>query len=169
MQVSEWRIGVPGAEVPWRSDRFRELATAFIDSFRPRFGSGCLVWHATRGFDGEPPSADDLAALQLVVTFCLLDANDSIDRADPNSGHYLATTENGLLVAQPIDVEQGFITHVGGGLLREVFGDADLARSRSPKPEHGDRRNRSMAITETGHGDRRNRSDRSLRSVGPIA
>lgn len=133
IQVSEWRIGVPGAGVPWRSDRFRELATAFTASFGPRFGSGCLVWHVTRGFDGEPPSADDLAALQLVVTFCLLDANDSVDRADPNSGHYLATSENGLLVAQPIDVEQGFITHVGGGSLRKVY-DGGYRIGEAPIP-----------------------------------
>jgi transposase-like protein len=40
---------------------------------------------------------------------------------------------------------------------------------RSPKPEHGDHRKRSMAITENGHGDRRNRSDRSPKTAMAIA
>ncbi|MCC7061552.1 MAG: hypothetical protein IT456_02040, partial [Planctomycetes bacterium] len=119
--ISQWRIGVPGPNVPWRDDRFRRLSLAFVDTFTPRFGAGCLVWRVQGGFDGAMPSEDDLAALQLAVTFCLLDANDSIDRSDPNGGHYLSTTENGLLVVQPIDVAQGFITQVGGGLLRKVL------------------------------------------------
>jgi predicted MFS family arabinose efflux permease len=70
-----------------------------------------------------------------------------------------------LLSAPPFSYSASRIGLVG---LAGLAG-ARYARSRSPKTLDGDRRKRSMAITENGHRDRRKRASRSPKSVRPIA
>lgn len=130
--LGPWRLGPLRNGFPWRSEGFRSLATALIESWVKEHGPGAILWHVDRGIDGVPPNTGDWLAIELSVTFALLDRNDSV-RRDANAGHLLGTAENGRVVVQPIDVKQGFITHGSGGFLRSVL-DGGHRIGEAPPP-----------------------------------
>ena len=121
LHLGDWCIGTPGADVPWRSARFKELVHAHVASFaKEGFKDGAWMWHHARGFDGSMPEPEVWAALRATMCFVALDVNDHV-RDDPNAGHYFATSENAELYTQPIDEEKAYITHQEGGLLKHVL------------------------------------------------
>jgi hypothetical protein len=63
-----------------------------------------------------------------------------------------ATTTDVLVVAYQLD--PGTIEYPYAYAYYPAMPVAKFTRSRSPKPDHRDHRNRRMAITETGHRDR---------------
>lgn len=121
LRLGDWCIGAPGTDVPWRSDRFKELALAHVASFaKEGFKDGAWMWHHAHGFDGSTPTPEIWAAIRATVCFVALDANDHV-RDNPNAAHYLVTSENAELYTQPIDEEKAYITHQEGGLLKHVL------------------------------------------------
>lgn len=136
LDLGEWLVGTPPAEVTWRSPRFKELSETLFASFaKVGFGERSLLWHRDRGFDGQLPPDNIIRAIQAGVRFAVLDANDDV-RGDPNAGYYLATTENAELYLQPIDEEDGGITHRRGGLLRNVLtGGLKIGQEPLPLPD----------------------------------
>lgn len=129
--VGEWMAGAPPADTPWRSARFKELAETHIASFSALgFTSGAMLWHGQRGFDGTPPSPQEFGAIQAAVSFAAFDANDHLPGW--RKGDCLATTENTELHVQPIDEQEGLITHVEGGALRSTWIGGWKIGERSP-------------------------------------
>lgn len=121
LELGEWVVGEPPADTRWAPGRFRELSETLIRSFETRgFADGALLWHRDRGFDGSRPTNEDIAGIRAAVTFAALDANDRLE-GNLNKGHYLATTENADLFLQPIDEEDGGITHKRGGALKALL------------------------------------------------
>jgi hypothetical protein len=121
LQLGDWRIGRPEADVIWRSSRFKELALTHLKAFaKEGFKDGAMMWHRERGFDGSMPEPHVWSAIQAAVCFATLDANDHV-RNELNAGHYVTTSENAELFTQPIDEERAFITHQRGGRLKNVL------------------------------------------------
>lgn len=121
IRLGDWCIGKPSEQVQWRSQRFKELALAYVAAFINKgFKDGALMWHYQRGFDGSMPEPQVWSAIRATMCFIMLDANDQV-RTDPNAGHYMTTSENAELYTQPIDEKKEYITHRRGGLLREVM------------------------------------------------
>ncbi len=138
LDFGEWLVGHPTYEVAWRPDPFRARAQALRASFSSQtrsFREGAVLWHRDRGVDGTAPSADALRSIHAATTFAMLNANDHVVKG-PNAGHFLATTENAALYVQPIDEDRGWITHRGGGLLREVLsGGWKIGEQPPPLPD----------------------------------
>ena len=136
LDLGEWLVGTPPKGIAWHSDRFRDLVGELLQSFtRAGFRNGAMLWHRDRGLDGQPPSEDASRAIMAATRFAVLDANDRLGR-DPNIGHLLATAENGELILQPIDEENGDVTHVrSGGLKRILSAGWKLGEAPIPLPE----------------------------------
>jgi len=136
LELGEWIAGTPPPETLWAPGRFRELSETLIRSFEKRgFKGGALLWHRERGFDGSLPSDEEITAIRAAVTFAVLDANDRLE-GDLNKGHYLATTENADLFLQPVDEEDGGVTHVrGGALKRTLVGGLKIGGEPPPLPD----------------------------------
>jgi hypothetical protein len=135
LDLGDWLVGLPSPDVPWRTDRLRELTQTLMASFSDSgFDNGALVWHRERGFDGTLPPDEARAAIAAAVGFAVLDTNDRLD--DLNKGHFLATTENAALYFQPIDEETGDVAHVRSGALKEIvsFGHK-IGQGPLPLPE----------------------------------
>ena len=127
LELGEWMVGTPPDEVAWHSSRFKELVSTLLTSFAQndsgeRFIGGALLWRKPSGFDGEPPTREEFSAIQAAVRFAALGCNDLLRRDDPNSAHHVVTSENAALHVQPIDLENGYITHVREGFLKRVLG-----------------------------------------------
>jgi hypothetical protein len=136
LDLGEWLVGTPPKGIAWRSGRFRDLVEALLQSFtRAGFRNGAMLWHRDRGLDGQPPSDDASRAIMAATRFAVLDANDRLE-GNPNIGHMLATAENAELILQPIDEENGEVTHVRGGRLKQILTAGwKLGESPIPLPE----------------------------------
>lgn len=118
LNLGEWSIGRPDKDIPWKSQRFRDLASAHLESFAQRgFRDGALMWHSERGFDGSKPDEEIWSAIHAAVSFAALDTNDIV-RATGRGACDLLTSENGELFTQPIDEGNGYISIQKGGFLR---------------------------------------------------
>jgi hypothetical protein len=116
LKFGEWMVGNPPPETYWASERFKEISTLLIDSFKKRkLSGGAMLWHRTRGFDGSRPNGDEALAIVAAVAFSVLDANDRIPR-DLRGGQF-ASLENAELFLQPLD-DSGRIVSGDGGLVR---------------------------------------------------
>lgn len=121
IELGEWAIGAPAETVAWRPEPFRELARTLLESaVRREFRHPALLWHRERGFDGSVPTDDEARAIQAAVRFAVLDNNDQVSR-DHNTGHYLATSENGVFYRQPIDEVGRSVAHEEGGALKSAL------------------------------------------------
>lgn len=121
LRLGEWCIGTPGPDVPWRSARFKELATAYVESFvKQGFKKGAWMWHHAGGFDGSMPTPEIWSAIHATICFVTIDANDHVRGAADEADRF-ATTENAALYTQPIDEEKGFLARREGGLLKHVL------------------------------------------------
>ena len=50
LDLGDWLVGTPLADVPWRTDRLKELTQTLMASFSDLgFDNGALVWHRGRG------------------------------------------------------------------------------------------------------------------------
>jgi hypothetical protein len=137
LDLGEWLVGTPPEGTDWH-DKLKGLAKKLLESFNSvGFCRHALVWHRDRGFDGAALPDAVYTAIQLATRFAVLDANDQHDRInDPNVGRYLATSENAELYEQPIDLENGGVTHVRGGLLRRsMIGGFKIGESPLPLPD----------------------------------
>lgn len=136
IEIGEWVVGVPPDTTPWLSPRFKELVEKLLASFDDdggdRFRGAALLWRKTTGFDGVPPSRQEIDAIQAAVRFASLDTNDHIAEDDPNGGHRLVTSENAALHVQPIDLDSGYITHVREGALKRVLSGGWKIGDRPP-------------------------------------
>src|SRR5205823_7620709 len=100
--AGEWWIG-PITEFagPWRDDRFKQLAAAFISSFQDARGQAlanpALIAHEDRGADGVWPDEDKFAHLQLALDFAVLDNNPPWTSESTSHGWLTATSDNARL------------------------------------------------------------------------
>jgi hypothetical protein len=136
--LGDWVVGVPPADVTWRTPRFRELADTLLSSFREmKFKDGAMLWHRERGFDGSRPSDAEINAIRAAVGFAAFDANDRLfGHRGVNPGDSLATTENTELFVQPIDEASEGITHLREGFLRRVLiGGWKIGEKPLPVPD----------------------------------
>lgn len=121
-QFAGWTVSpVTAAEGRWSDRAFEQRAKQFISKFRDAnrkpLENPSLAFRTEAGVDGVLPTDRELDALQLAVTFSLLDANPEYQ---PDAdGHWVSTADIGDVWAQPIDIAKGYVA-LGRGLLVRV-------------------------------------------------
>jgi hypothetical protein len=122
VQFAGWTVGpVSAADGRWSDGAFEHRAKEFISKFRDAHRKALenpsLAFRTDSGVDGVLPKEREFDALQLAVTFSLLDANPEYQ---PDAdGHWVSTADIGDVWAQPIDVANGYVA-LGRGLLVRV-------------------------------------------------
>lgn len=108
-------------EGEWQSDSFKRLSEIFLhahlDDNERSVSNPAILVRSEKGADGGDPDFDEIIRIQYALDFTFINGfGRLLARPDPNTGHWLGTTDNTVIYAQPIDIDQGWLTLRKGGL-----------------------------------------------------
>ena len=121
VQFADWELGpLQSFEDQWADSRFKDRATTFLRHFVGPDGkpieNPALLCRKGKQLDGQRPSRNEVAALELALAFSFVDRNP---RWLPENEYQwgTVTADNAELHAWPIDLEKNFVTKSTGYLV----------------------------------------------------
>lgn len=122
-----WWLGpLESFDGPWLSDEFEDQARLLASVFRDTSGKplkrpSILVRQAD-GADGVPPTPEEYRCLQLAVAFAVIHQNIYWSPDAQGDSWRVATSDNAVIWAQPLDLAHGYITLGRGARVQTMAG-----------------------------------------------
>ena len=127
IDFSDWQLGPCRAfEDQWANPRFKAQSQAFLSKFVNNTGTPVenpsLLCRRESQIDGQPPTPDEIQALESAIAFAFLDKNPRHTAESQQQAWSVLTADNTELFIWPIDVDAGNVTVTTGLMVRTLVG-----------------------------------------------
>jgi hypothetical protein len=131
IEFGRWWLGpLDKFEGPWLAPEFQDRARRFAGSFRKAshdpITKPALLARTTEGADGQPPTREEMQALELAAGFGVIEQNPYWSEDTRYASWKVGTTDNAALWIQPLDPGGG-IALESGSRVATLSGGLNLA------------------------------------------